>query len=102
MITLDNVSKTFWVRGRPKVVADGISATFPTGAAVALLGRNGAGKSSMLSMLAGSLAPDPVGLGAFEQFLASLAGVCLVVVDRVHVEPRCFVAVRWEAAGCGS
>ena len=58
MITLDNVSKTFWVRGRPKVVADGISATFPTGAAVALLGRNGAGKSSMLSMLAGSLAPD--------------------------------------------
>ena len=58
MIRLDGVSKTFWVRGQHKVVADRITATFPAGAAVALLGRNGAGKTSMLSMLAGTLAPD--------------------------------------------
>ena len=58
MIRLENVSKTFWVRGQPKVVAEAITASFPTGAAVALLGRNGAGKSSMLAMLAGALAPD--------------------------------------------
>ena len=58
MIRLENVSKTFWVRGRPKVVADNISVTFPGRMCVALLGRNGAGKSSMLSMLAGTLEPD--------------------------------------------
>ena len=58
MIRLDNVSKTFWVRGEPKVVADGITATFPTGARVGLMGVNGAGKSSLLSMIAGTLEPD--------------------------------------------
>ena len=58
MIRLENVSKTFWVRGRPRVVADGISAVFPSGTGVALLGRNGAGKTSLLAMLAGTLLPD--------------------------------------------
>ena len=58
MIRLINLSKTFWVRGVPKVVADNISATFPTGARVGLLGVNGAGKSSLLSMIVGTLAPD--------------------------------------------
>lgn len=53
-----NVSKTFVLNGRRKVVADGITATFPTGKAVAVLGRNGAGKSSLLKMLAGTLEPD--------------------------------------------
>ena len=58
MIRLENLSKTFWVRGRAKVVADNITVTFPGRTGVALMGRNGAGKSSMMSMLAGSLAPD--------------------------------------------
>lgn len=58
MIQLNNVSKTFWVRGESKVVADGITATFPTGARVGLMGVNGAGKSSLLSMIAGTLEPD--------------------------------------------
>jgi capsular polysaccharide transport system ATP-binding protein len=58
MISLHNLSKTFWVRGAPKLVADGICATFPTGARVALLGGNGAGKSSLLSMIAGTIRPD--------------------------------------------
>ena len=58
MIRLENVSKTFWMRGQPKVVADDITVTFPTGASVALLGRNGAGKTSMMAMLSGALAPD--------------------------------------------
>lgn len=58
MIRLDNLSKTFWVRGVPKVVASNINATFPTGARVGLLGVNGAGKSSLLAMIAGTLEPD--------------------------------------------
>ncbi|MDT8853522.1 ABC transporter ATP-binding protein [Paracoccaceae bacterium Fryx2] len=58
MIRLKNLSKTFWVQGEPRVVAAGINATFPTGARVGLLGINGAGKSSLLSMIAGTLEPD--------------------------------------------
>lgn len=58
MIQLENLSKTFVMRGQRKVVADRINVTFPTGVSVALLGRNGAGKSSLLSMIAGFLNPD--------------------------------------------
>lgn len=57
MIRLENLTKVFALDGRSKVVADNISVTFPTGCAVALLGRNGAGKSSLLQMIAGTLDP---------------------------------------------
>ena len=58
MIVLRGLSKTFHIHGRHKVVADRIDAVFPTGVSVALLGRNGAGKSSLLQMIAGTMDPD--------------------------------------------
>lgn len=58
MIRLENLTKAYWLGGRQKVVADNISATFPTGTSVALLGRNGAGKSSLLRMIAGTMDAD--------------------------------------------
>lgn len=58
MIQLQNLNKTFVLNGKRKVVAKNINATFPTGASVALMGRNGAGKSSLLSMIAGTLSPS--------------------------------------------
>lgn len=57
MIQFDNLSKTFALEGKHKLVADRINVTFPTGRAVALLGRNGAGKSTLLKMIAGTVAP---------------------------------------------
>lgn len=57
-IRIENVSKTFWVRGRPKHVLRDVSLTIPPRTGVALLGANGAGKSTLLSMIAGTLAPD--------------------------------------------
>lgn len=57
MIRLENLSKTFRMDGRQKTVANNINATFPSGRAVALLGRNGAGKSSLLQMIAGTMDP---------------------------------------------
>ncbi len=58
MIRLENLSKTFALHGQRVVVARHINAQFPTGSRVALLGRNGAGKSSLLAMIAGTLDPD--------------------------------------------
>ncbi|MBU2956633.1 ABC transporter ATP-binding protein [Paracoccus sp. 1_MG-2023] len=57
MIRLQNLTKTYTLNGRSKVVADNITATFPTGVSVALLGRNGAGKSSLLRMISGAMLP---------------------------------------------
>jgi capsular polysaccharide transport system ATP-binding protein len=58
MIHLQNLCKTYTLNGRHKVVADKITATFPSGVSVALLGRNGAGKSSLLRMISGSMLPS--------------------------------------------
>jgi capsular polysaccharide transport system ATP-binding protein len=58
MIELRNLSKTYWLRGQRKVVAENISATFPSRTTVAILGRNGAGKSSLLKMIAGTMDAD--------------------------------------------
>ena len=57
MIEFRNLTKVFRLAGRSKMIADNINITFPTGASVGLLGRNGAGKSSLLKMIAGTLDP---------------------------------------------
>lgn len=58
MIELRNLSKTFRLGGVSKSVARNINFVFPTGEATALLGGNGAGKSTMLKMIAGTVEPD--------------------------------------------
>ncbi|UWQ19680.1 ABC transporter ATP-binding protein [Jannaschia sp. M317] len=58
MIELRNLHKAFHLNGVTKVVARDISFTFPKGECVALMGGNGAGKSTMLKMLAGTVRPD--------------------------------------------
>ncbi|MFZ1468679.1 MAG: ABC transporter ATP-binding protein [Paracoccaceae bacterium] len=58
MIELRNLKKSYVLNGMVKIVARNINFTFPTGESVGLLGRNGAGKSTMLSMIAGTTLPD--------------------------------------------
>ncbi|MGB0505791.1 MAG: ABC transporter ATP-binding protein [Pikeienuella sp.] len=58
MIILENVSKKFRTKGKPKVIVENVSLTIPDGARVGILGRNGAGKSTLLRMIAGIAAPD--------------------------------------------
>ncbi|MEO0917719.1 MAG: ABC transporter ATP-binding protein [Pseudomonadota bacterium] len=95
MIRLQNVSKRFRTQGVEKVVADQISMIFPSRMAVALLGRNGAGKSSLLKMIAGTMRPDrgqidvtgtvswPVGLS--QSFHVDLTGLQNTrFVARIH------------------
>ena len=58
MIRLDNVWMSYHETGHRTVVAAGVDALFPDGVSVALLGRNGSGKSTMLRMIAGTQQPD--------------------------------------------
>jgi capsular polysaccharide transport system ATP-binding protein len=58
MVVLENLWKSFRVRGADKTVARGINAVFPSGTATALLGRNGAGKSTLMKLIAGSQRPS--------------------------------------------
>lgn len=58
MIQFENLQKSFWTREGPKHVARNITTVFPSGVSVALLGRNGAGKSTMMQMIGGSVRPD--------------------------------------------
>lgn len=58
MIRLQNVSKSFCLNGVDKPLFRNLTLDIPSGCSVALLGRNGAGKSSLLRMISGSLDPD--------------------------------------------
>lgn len=57
-IALQGVSKTYRTAGAQVVVARDLDFEFPEGQAMALIGRNGAGKSSLLRMIAGTMQPD--------------------------------------------
>lgn len=58
MIKLVNLSKSFWLQGKQKIVLDNLNVTLPSGKSVALMGRNGAGKSTLLEIIAGTMRPD--------------------------------------------
>ena len=58
MIRFQNLCKSFVVRGSKRVIVDDITLTIPSGVCVGLLGRNGAGKSTMMSLIAGTQEPD--------------------------------------------
>ncbi len=58
MITLENLTKAYWYRGKPKYIARDLNVVIPDGARLALLGRNGAGKSTLLRMIAGNINPE--------------------------------------------
>ncbi|UAX95101.1 ABC transporter ATP-binding protein [Ensifer adhaerens] len=58
MITFRNVSKHFKTEGHKKVILDRVSIDFLPGYSYALLGVNGAGKSTTMKMIAGSALPN--------------------------------------------
>lgn len=58
MIALEGLNKAYVLNGQRREVARDLHFTFPTGECVGLLGRNGAGKSSLLKMIAGTMDPD--------------------------------------------
>lgn len=104
MIRFENLTKSFWVNGRRKVVIDDLSFTLPSGKSLALIGRNGAGKSTLLQIISGIMAADsgriisdgsvswPVGLaGAFHKDLTGAQNVRFIA--RIYgIETQSLVA----------
>lgn len=58
MIRVENLTKSFLLKGERKYVARDLNVTFPDRGAIGLLGRNGAGKSTFLKVLSGTMRPD--------------------------------------------
>jgi len=58
MIALEQVSKRYRARGEWRHVLREVSAVFPTGRSVGILGRNGTGKSTLMRLIAGAERPD--------------------------------------------
>ena len=57
MLELKNITKTY-----PGVVAlNNVSVTFQQGEVHAVMGENGAGKSTMIKIISGAINPDPGG-----------------------------------------
>jgi capsular polysaccharide transport system ATP-binding protein len=63
MIEFRHVSKAYATRRQPKVVLRDFSLALPKGAKVGVLGRNGAGKTTFLGMIAGTVQPDSGWIG---------------------------------------
>ena len=57
MVRLQNLYKSYFVRGEERVIAQDVNVTFPTGVSVGLMGRNGTGKSTLMSMIGGTMSP---------------------------------------------
>jgi capsular polysaccharide transport system ATP-binding protein len=129
MIRLENLTKSFWIKGERKVVIDDLSLTLPTGKSLALLGRNGAGKSTLLEIIAGTLPPDsgqvlsdgtiswPVGLASSfhgdltgaenVRFIARIYGVdtdqlVTFVADFSELGPSYYMPMRTYSSGMRS
>jgi capsular polysaccharide transport system ATP-binding protein len=58
MLTFRHVTKYFRTAGGYKAVVEDFSHVLPDGAKVALIGRNGAGKSTMISLISGKVRPN--------------------------------------------
>jgi NitT/TauT family transport system ATP-binding protein len=57
-ISLEGVSRSFIIDGRPLPVLDSVTLRVPDREIVAIVGPNGSGKSTLLRLMAGLLAPD--------------------------------------------
>ncbi len=58
MLAFDRVTKSYRLKGVRKVILDNLSFTFPDDKNIAVMGKNGVGKSTMIRLLAGTEPPD--------------------------------------------
>ena len=99
MLTVNNLTKSFYYKGKKSTIFKNLCFTINTGESIAILGANGAGKSTLLRILGGIDLPDsgtietdrtiswPVGLvGGFQGSLTGRENVTFV--SRIYTEKR--------------
>jgi capsular polysaccharide transport system ATP-binding protein len=113
MIELRGVNKAYRLNGHEKIIARDLNFTFPENESVGLLGSNGAGKSTMLKMIAGSILPDsgeiipngsvswPVGFaGSFHAELTGAQNVKFVArIYGIDTDEMCAFAREFSELG---
>ncbi len=89
-LLVENCSKTFIAPGREVVKAlNGISFRVPKGSLVAIVGSNGAGKSTTLSLIAGNILPDSGRVVVSGQDVTTLPSWRRVgLISRVQQDPQ--------------
>ncbi|PIE43417.1 MAG: ABC transporter ATP-binding protein [Gammaproteobacteria bacterium] len=58
MLAFDRVTKSYHLKGVRKVILDNLTFKFPCDKNIGIMGKNGAGKSTMMRLLAGTEPPD--------------------------------------------
>ena len=58
MLSFENVSKSYKLQGVRKTILSNFTFAFPEGRNIGIMGRNGAGKSTMVRLMAGTEPPD--------------------------------------------
>ena len=58
MINFDNVWKSYRLKGRTKYILRGLTMALPRDQNIGIVGKNGAGKSTFLKLVSGSITPD--------------------------------------------
>jgi capsular polysaccharide transport system ATP-binding protein len=99
MIKVNNLTKSFYYKGKKSTIFEDLNFTIDTGESIAILGANGAGKSTLLRILGGIDLPDsgtietdrtiswPVGLvGGFQGSLTGRENVTFV--SRIYTDKR--------------
>lgn len=107
MIALDRVSKSYLVKGVHKQVLDQISFVLPEKKNIAVMGRNGVGKSTLLRLIAGTELPTeghvireervswPMGFsGGFNGMMTGIENIRFVA--RIYGQPSDEVLERVE------
>ena len=58
MLEFNNVSKSFWIGTRRKIILDRVSFRVEIGTSLGILAPNGTGKTTLIQLLAGLEKPD--------------------------------------------
>jgi len=108
MLVVRDLAQQFYLHGRPRTLFSDLSFQIERGERVAILGRNGQGKSTLIKILGGVLAPTagqvtwtmssswPLGFsGAFQGNLTGMDNI--LFVSRIYRRPPAEIIERTEA-----
>jgi capsular polysaccharide transport system ATP-binding protein len=107
LLLATGLTHQFYLHGRPRVLFDNLSFSLPRSGRLAVLGRNGQGKSTLIKILGGVLAPTagkvhwdlipswPLGFaGAFQGSLTGMDNI--LFISRIYRKPSAEIIRRTE------